>query len=162
MRRFTLIPLFAVAVGCTETSPTEPSRALTGGVAVSAMEVNEKQPVDLPLIACNGETVPMTGEVHVKLKFTTATSGNVSAFFSADYHLSGIGLVTGARYHGTLHIRDQEMASDNVSNFHHRTSLKLVGQGSVPNSDIGFTVHVVTANGETRVEHTDVTTRCMP
>jgi hypothetical protein len=162
MRRLTLIPFLAVAVSCSETAMTGPVPLRTGGAAIDQMVENDRNDVDLPLIACNGEPVPMTGESHIKLKFTTAKSGNVSAFVSADYKLSGVGEITGAQYHASLKIRDQEMASDNVSNFRHRTSLKIIGQGSVPDSHVSFTIHVVVANGETRVENIDSETRCTP
>ena len=160
MRRFTLLSLATVAIGCTEAAPTAPLQS--GASSANQMLTNDKQPVELLLSACNGETVPMSGTLHSKFKLTTSKSGNVSASLSADYKLSGIGDVTGAQYHGSLTIKDQEMVSDNTSHFRHRTLMKLVGQGSVPNSVEGFTVHVVVANGEVRVEHTDVTSSCSP
>src|SRR5438270_4294811 len=129
MRRFTCVPLFAVAVACSNGSVTQPSVARSSSIPARAVETNQKDHVDLLLAACNGEAVLMSGENHLILGFTETKSGNVSAFVSADYNLSGIGAVTGARYNATLRIRDQEMASDNVSDFHYRSSLKLVGQG---------------------------------
>jgi hypothetical protein len=161
MRRFTMLSLIASVAGCTEAAPTTPQLQSVAALA-NAMVANEKQPVDLVFTACNGETVAMSGTVHTRFRLTTSKSGNVSASLSSDYNLSGIGDATGAQYNGKLSIRDQEMATDNVSGFRHRTSLRLVGQGNVPNSVAGFTVHVVIANGETRVEHTDVTSSCDP
>jgi hypothetical protein len=163
MRRFTVIPLLALAAACSEVSPTGTSLQRAEGSLASQVESNTKDAVDFyPLTACNGETVIMTGELHQVFKFTTTKSGNVSAFLSADYSLSGVGSTTGAKYNATTHIRDQEMASDNVSNFSYRTSTKLVGAGKVPNSTIDFTVRVLVANGETRVENIDISTHCSP
>lgn len=160
MRRITTL-LLAGVVGCSEASSTAP-QLQSDAVTANAVVANDKQPVELVVTACNGETVALSGTLHTKLRLTIAKSGNVSATTSFDYDLSGIGAVTGAKYNAKLTIRDQEMASDNVGGFHHRTSLRLVGQGNVPNSVEGFTVHVVVANGEVRVEHTDITSSCEP
>lgn len=161
MRRFSILSLAIAAIGCTETAPSAPQMR---NVAASAntMIANEKQPIELVVTACNGETVVLSGNVHTRFRLTTTKSGNVSAALSADYNLSGIGAVTLARYNGSLSIRDQELATNNVSGFSHRTSMRLVGQGNVPNSVQGFTIHVVVANGAVRVEHMDVTSRCEP
>ena len=161
MRRFTMLSLAAAIVGCTDAAPTAPELQSVAA-SVNAMLSNEKLPVEIAFPACNGETVNMSGTLHQKFRLTTTKSGNVSASLSSDYNLSGIGDVTGAKYNGSLTIRDQEMATDNVSGFRHRTTMKLVGQGNVPNSVEGFTIHVVVANGAVRVEHTDVTSSCEP
>jgi len=163
MRRFTVMSLLTVVAACSEVSPTGTSFQRIEGAVANQVEFNTKDAVDFyPLTACNGETVFMTGELHQVFKFTTTKSGNVSAFASADYSLSGVGTTTGAQYRATTHIRDQEMASDNVSNFSYRTSTKLVGSGKVPNSVVDVTVRVLFANGETRVEKIDTSTRCSP
>ena len=160
MRRFTML-LLAGVVGCSE-APLAAPQLQSDAVTANAMIANAKQPIDLVVTACNGEGVALSGTLHTKLRLTIAKSGNVSATSSFDYDLSGIGSVTGATYNAKLTIRDQEMASDNVGGFYHRTSLRVVGQGNVPNSVEGLTVHVVIANGEVRVEHTDITSSCEP
>lgn len=161
MRRFTMLSLAAATVGCTEAAPVAP-QLQSGATSANAMVANDKQEVELALPACNGETVAMSGTLQTRLKLTTTKSGNVSAALSADYNLSGIGDITGGRYNGSLSIRDQEMATDNVSGFQHRTRMRLVGQGNLPNSIEGFTIHVVIASGAVRVEHTDITSSCEP
>ena len=163
MKRFTVLSLLSVVAACSDVSPTGTSFQRVENALASQVESNTKDDVDFyPLTACNGETVFMTGVLHQVFKFTTTKSGNVSAFVSADYSLSGVGTTTGAEYHATTHIRDQEMASDDVSNFSYRTSTKLVGTGKVPNSEVDLTIHVLFANGETRVEKIDASTRCSP
>ena len=163
MRRFTVLSLLTVATACSEVSPTAPSLQRVDAAPANQVEYNTKDAVDFyPVTACNGETVFMTGQLHQVFKFTTTKSGNVSAFVSADYNLSGVGTTTGAEYRATTHIRDQEMASDNVSNFSYRTSTKLIGSGKVPNSTLDVTVRVLFANGETRVERVENSTSCAP
>jgi hypothetical protein len=161
MRRFTVISLLAAAAACNEVSPTETSLQ-RAGVALASQAENQKDAVELLLSACNGELVPMSGTLHQTFKFTDTKSGNVNAFVSADYNLSGVGPVTGADYRGSLKIRDQEMSSDNASTFSYRTAIKMIGAGSVPNSTVDVTVRVHVANGETRVESVETSTRCTP
>ena len=166
MRARAFLPFLAV-VGCSEVvAPTQQSAASPTPRGASRelfenskIELTPGTPVANP---CNGETVEVNAVLHTMIKFTTPPSGNVSAFVSTTYDFHGTGTVTGAKYNGSVQIRDQEMANDNgTSVFHLKSpSFRIIGQGQTPDFFSDFTVKVVTANGETRVEMVDQTFRC--
>ena len=159
MKRSILFTAVAAAVACTESALTQPALTRAGGSAL--VTENDRQSASLPpQTACNGEIVQLEGTLHTQFSFTETKSGNVSVHLSADYTVSGVGSLTGAKYQGSLRIRDQEVATSNVADVRQRSTFRLIGQGNVPNSVMESTIHILVSNGQTRVEVVDVSTHC--
>jgi hypothetical protein len=127
---------------------------------------NEKQPVDeIIFVPCAnngaGENVELTGNVHI-LIHTTLNGNN----FNTKYHvqpqgISGVGLTTGIRYHGSGvtqqqikgSLKNETYTETDINNF------KIVGNG------VNYRIHVnthitVNANGETTGTVNNFTSDC--
>jgi len=127
---------------------------------------NEKQPVDeIIFVPCAnngaGENVELTGNVHI-LIHTTLNGNN----FNTKYHvqlqgISGVGLTTGIRYHGSGvtqqqikgSLKNETYTETDINNF------KIVGHG------VNYRIHVnthitVNANGETTATVNNFTSDC--
>ena len=158
MRKLALLPVIALAACAESSMPTQP---LSGSSANAAHMVHTKDEVlSMPVVACNGEVVDLSGTVHMKVDFKQTPSGNVTASFSADYNLSGVGSVTGAKYHAKQKISESAHVKDDKVDVKSSVSLHLVGQGKVPNTTIGFSTRTVIVDGDVKVSRTDVTNRC--
>ena len=158
MRKLAFVPVLALAACVDSSMPTAP---LSGGSANAAHLVHTKEEVlSMPIVACNGELVDLHGTVHTKVDFKQTPSGNFSSSFSADYNLSGVGSVTGAKYHAKQKISESAHVSDNTTVAKNKVSLRMVGQGKVPDTIIGFSVHTVIVDGEIKVSRTDMTNLC--
>jgi hypothetical protein len=157
MRIPAILFVFAV-VGCSDAASTAPVAGAGANAAKVFHETDEA--VSLSLVACNGEAVELTGRSHIKVNFTQTPSGHIVSSFSLDYHLSGVGVETGAEYSATQKVTEKAVITDNVAVSTSGVTTRLVGKGKVPNSVLSFTTHTVFANGELRVSHSNVKTTC--
>jgi hypothetical protein len=160
-----LFVLAALALaGCGEVkSPTSVAQnRLTPRGAAGDMLVNETTPVDLGFVACNGELVPLSGNVQYKYEITTPASGSFHARITSDYTFSGFGSVTGAKYEGGARFVDKENYNSGAATvFNVEMSVHMIGQGSVPNSWLdGTTAFTINANGDMTHNAGTYTTRC--
>src|SRR5436309_12688435 len=119
MRLLALLPLVAV-VGCSEIAvPVEPRARAPQSPGAPAYEklVNEKDDVfAVAVTACNGEIVVLDGTVHLQIFFGMSPSGGANFRISVDYHLKGVGAVTGAKYAADVGFREKDFAAgDNLT-----------------------------------------------
>jgi hypothetical protein len=119
----------------------------------AAVTTDVKVPVNIPVfIPCaaggTGELVVLQGDLHVLLRFTVSTSGNIhAAMHFQPQGISGVGQTTGDKYQGTgvtqtevnLTVGTEETM---VNNF------RIIGQGNGNNFLLHETFHItINANG---------------
>ena len=154
---FALLPVLALAA-CMESTAPQP---LSGSAANSAQLLNEKDEALTVLVnACNGEPVILTGTVHIKASFVFAPSGKFRASSSTSYNLSGVGMETGVAYHATEKFTERANFTANGAVSSNEISLRMVGQGDVPNSVIRMVERTVIQDGEIKVSRSDVRVSC--
>jgi hypothetical protein len=132
----------------------------------NASAINDTQnfsdPFDAVFFGCT-EPIHFTGDLHVLLHFTATGSGN----FSSKFHfqpqgVSGVGLVTGAKYEATGVSQDEYSVNGPfpyeetyINNF------RLIGQGPDNNLLIHENLHItVNANGYLTVFHDNFSAEC--
>src|SRR5438093_6343542 len=97
MRRRLLIVLAVLATG------------LLAVTSASAQATTAKIPFDIVLApdeAC-GEAIHLSGTLLIQFSFTESSGGNVvDAFHASPQGVTGVGLTSGATYHGTGVTRD--------------------------------------------------------
>jgi len=127
---------------------------------------NEKQPIDeIIFVPCAnngaGENVELKGNVHI-LIHTTLNGNN----FNTKYHvqpqgISGVGLTTGIRYHGSG-VTQQQIKGSLKNGSHSETyinNFKIVGGGV--NYKIHDNMHItINANGETTASIDNFSSDC--
>jgi hypothetical protein len=152
---FTLIAGTLLFITCKKETTGIVSSSQQLSAKATTFTSNEKQYVDeIIFIPCAnngaGENVELKGTIHI-LIHTTLNGNN----FKAKYHvqpqgISGVGLTTGIRYHGSGvtqqeirgSLKDQQHTETNINNF------KIVGAGV--NYKVHDNVHItVNADGET-------------
>jgi hypothetical protein len=150
-------------LGCGDVArgPTTPTRAASALFGVSANSAttettNLQVPVNiLVFVPCAnngaGETVLLTGDLHVLMHVTESSSGN----FHVKVHfqpmgISGEGAVTGDQYHGTgvtqeeFNVNGPLPSTDTFIN-----NFRIIGQGPGNNFLVHQTFHItINANGE--------------
>lgn len=145
--------------GAASVSPAPVLSAPTTGAR--EVLVNDKSNVELVLVACNGETVVLSGKQHYVVNVSTDHNGNTKLSVSNNTHFSGYGTVTGAKYEGELVYMDKEASTDDQFTFNTSTVLKLKGQGKVPDTDLEFsTKFTVHADGSVTGEDDDFKSTC--
>ena len=113
-------------------------------------------------IACNGESVPVTGSIHLVFHFTANDNGS-SDFSMNNYHAEGVGQTTGTEY---LLVRHAGLTEYFGNGFGPATltfldRARLIGRGNVPDTLIKFTFHfTVNANGDLIVNRFESSTEC--
>ena len=156
-KSFVLLPVLALAA-CMESTAPQP---LSGSVANSAQLLNEKDEALTVLVnACNGEAVILSGTVHTKASFVLTPNGKFRASSSTSYNLSGVGTETGVTYHATEKFAERANVTSNGSVSSNEISLRMVGQGDVPNSVIRMVERTVVQDGDIKVSRSDVRTSC--
>jgi hypothetical protein len=154
-KSFALLPVLALAACMESTAP------LSGSAANASQLLNEKDEVlTVRVNACNGEPVILTGTVHTKADFVLTPSGKFRASSSSSYNLSGVGMETGVAYHATEKFAERASVTANGSVSSNEISLRLIGQGDVPNSVIRMVERTVIQNGEIKVSRSDVRVSC--
>ena len=123
--------------------------------------VNAKDSTPAEYVACNGELV-VGGQIeHDVSGFTLSSSDHSTAFVTADFHITGVGTITGVRYEGKQSIKDKSMSGDGADVYRLTVTTQLVSQTSVPNTYMDFEFDAVTnANGTVVFSTTDMRTRC--
>ena len=103
-------------------------------------------------IACNGEEVIMSGELHITFQTTVDSGGGIHERFTlVPHNVRGVGSVTGTQYkavggnHWHVFTADADSAP---FNFTQAEMFNLVSQGGNENLQLKFTFHgTVNANG---------------
>ena len=103
-------------------------------------------------IACNGEEVIVTGELHITFQTTVDAGGGLHERFTlVPHNVRGVGSVTGTQYKavGGNHWHVFTAGADSLPfNFAQAEMLNLVSQGDSDNLQLVFTVHgTVNTNG---------------
>ena len=131
--------------------------------AVIEHEVNV--PVDITLIACNGESVQMTGNAHTLIRRTDAAqTGRFSIGAHISLHLTGVGATTGGQYAFNSTINETQAFDQDFESAAEFTSVQPVtmsGAGTESNFRFKITFHVtVSATGESTASHFDFFSSC--
>jgi len=130
----------------------------------AAIETNAKVPITVAvLIPCVPEVVVLTGEIHALVTEEEDSNGgsHVKTHFQPQ-GISGVGMVTGAKYQGTgvtqEHINEHSglpFEDTFVNNF------RIIGQGPGNNFLVHTNIHVtVNANGVVTAMVTNASTEC--
>jgi hypothetical protein len=153
---------FLVLAGCKDfTAPTHSHNALVPR-GNGEMLANYKTDFDAPgfLTACNGETVTMTGTIHIMLKETDTPNGGISVFTNIKEDLSGIGDITGLKYEGSQ-TSDYRVEQNGATVVDVPVSIRLISQGKSPNFFYDSVLHITfNDNGIVTAERASETTRC--
>lgn len=121
---------------------------------------------DAVAIACNGEEVIMSGELHLTFQTTIDDGGGIHERFTLVPHaVRGVGSVTGTQYqavggnHWHVFTADAESAS---LNFTQAEMFNLISQGGNDNLQLRFTFHAtVNANGVETVYFDSSSEKCV-
>ncbi len=138
--------------------------SLAGAVpARAAVQTNVSVPIALAVdIPCAGETVILSGNLHVLFLLTADNAGGflLKAHFQPQ-GISGVGMTTGAKYQGTgvtqeeTHFKSVPFEDTFVNNF------KIIGQGPGNNLLMHENFHVtVNGNGIVTVVHDNISASC--
>jgi hypothetical protein len=119
--------------------------------AQAAVTVNTRVPIDLLVtIPCTGDTVELTGPLHILSSFTI-NANQVSGYDHAQPQgVSGTDLTTGAKYQGTGVTQDQFSLRlvNGQAQFSSVNNFKIIGQGSAANYLVHENTHLTfNANG---------------
>jgi hypothetical protein len=130
--------------------------------AAGAATTTQRVPVDFIAAGC-GEDIHLTGTI---LTSTTVTpnhgGGFLVAFHSNPQGVTGVGLTSGALYHGTGVTRETTTVNG-ASTDTFVNSFKLIGPGSTPNSLETDVFHVtIDANGNVTSVVASTTIKCQP
>jgi hypothetical protein len=112
---------------------------------------------------CNGETIVLSGSVHIVVRNTTDSDGGIHSTIENNYQgVTGVGQTTGATYH----VANNSIFTANSkppfpAEFSFPSTTKVIGQGNVPNflADVHFKA-TVNANGDTTVAFFGSETQC--
>lgn len=117
-------------------------------------------------IACNGEEVIVTGELHITFQTTVDSGGGIHERFTlVPHNVRGVGSVTGTQYkavggnHWHVFTADADSAP---FNFTQAEMFNLVSQGSSENLQLKFTFHgTVNAIGVEAVFFDQASAQCL-
>jgi hypothetical protein len=137
-------------------------------VAKAAVTTNESVPLAITVfIPCAnggaGETVTLTGELHVLLTFTINGNNISGKTHFQPQGISGLGDVTGAKYQGTGVTQDQFKSSLQNGQFEESfvNNFRMIGQGPGNNFLVHENLHItVNANGDVTVMHDNLSVEC--
>ncbi|HEX5836769.1 MAG TPA: hypothetical protein VFY26_02980 [Anaerolineales bacterium] len=125
------------------------------------------EPIDgASAIACNGEEVIVTGELHITFQTTVDAAGGIHERFTlVPHNVRGVGSVTGTQYkavggnHWHVFTGDADFAP---FNFTQAEMFNLVSQGGSDNLQLKFTFHgTVNANGVETVFFDRASAQCL-
>lgn len=138
-------------------------------VYAQAVTITERivEPLDgATAIACNGEEVIVTGELHVTFQTTVDAVGGIHERFTlVPHNVRGVGSVTGTQYKAVggnhWHVFTGD-ADSGPFNFTQAEMFNLVSQGSSENLQLKFTFHgTVNANGLETVFFDRASAQCL-
>ena len=109
-----------------------------------------------------GELVTLSGEVHAVFIVTSDAHGgrHISTHFT-NRGVSGVGLTTGDKYHGTGDNRFSSSSRAAMSEFTFVNNFHVISTGAGRNLPLHETVHVtINANGEVAASVMDISVKC--
>jgi hypothetical protein len=123
------------------------------------------EPLDASVIACNGEEVTLTGELHLTFQTTIDARGGIHERFTLVPHkIRGVGSVTGTQYSLVGGHRSHFNADADSAPliFMNTEMFNLVSQGGTDNLQAKINFHVtVNANGVETVLVDSLSVRCV-
>lgn len=122
-------------------------------------------PITPGFVSCEGETVFLSGDVHILLHRTIDAANGVHTVLEENFAgIQGFGVVSGARYIATD--SKQEIFNgkpDAAREDTFQRTAQLVAQGGLSNVQLHVIGHLTTnANGETTVDFVTVRAECQP
>ena len=116
-------------------------------------------------VSCDGETVNLSGKMHILAHATTdARSGRHVVLQINTASIKGVGESSGSEYVSSTTNHDSINDPDTLGGQSEHTLITkflLVGKGRLPDMFVKTTLHVtVNANGEVTAEVTNVTAEC--
>jgi hypothetical protein len=171
MKRLTLTGLAMTAtlalVACGDVTPIAPAATIqpVDLEPRPAMVQNTRVPFVLNLTnPCNGERVPLVGELHLRTAMTVDQGGGSHVSGGLNGHFTGVGQTTGVRYVSTW----AQPVTNNVhpvgtaaTDLTIVTNRQVVAQGAAPNFYLKQRIHVTrNANGELTVTRFEFTVAC--
>ena len=140
---------------------------IVGMSAIVSAEVTQNLVIPFNAVignACLGESVALTGNLHILVIQQRTGNGMLMASHSQPAGVSGTGVVSGASYRGTGVTRNVTF-NDGTPPFDFTlvNNFRIVGSGSANNYMVHSTIHMtVNANGEVTAEVTKTETTCRP
>jgi len=169
LRSVTLGMTVALLAACGDNlaSPDGPPADLAPALAATQeVTTNSSAPINFDLwVECAnggaGESVALTGSMHVTTHTTQSASGNIHTKFQFQPQgLSGTGLLTGQKYISNG-IQQGSFTTHAGSTITTVNRLRMIGQGSAPDFYLSELVHItVNATGETTAEFEFHSTDC--
>ncbi len=135
--------------------------------AAEATTFTESFTVDITpgFVSCEGETIFLSGEVHILLHGTIDAANGVHAVHEENFAgVQGVGTESGARYIATDSKQEifngkPDAAQENTF----QRSAQLIAQGSLSNAELHVIGHLTTnANGEVTVDFITIRFECQP
>ena len=133
-----------------------------GRAGTTTSKTNETFPFDAIMYGCT-EPIQFSGSIHIVTTQTTTASGNMHFMTHAQPQaLSGVGLLSGARYQGTgATINSAHIGMSGSYNSSFVNNFRLIGQGPDNNLLIHENFHVTfNANGELTAIHDNFSFDC--
>ena len=146
LNRITLVGLFAAALVVSAPLLPTPARAQANTVTT-----NETIPFSSVVVeTCNGNSVTLTGQLHLVHHFTTDSSGGTHMTTHTNYQgVEGTSAPVPVAYQAVS--SNTHKFKDNGNNpqsvFHNVDRVRLISQGSTDNLILNFTTHT-TVNAE--------------
>jgi hypothetical protein len=148
---------FAALAACSDaprqdlTAPLAPRLGSVSGQSASTFTTNEVIPFGFEAAECGGETVVVSGRLHLVMHGTISSSGHVNAVLQVNpQNIRGFGLTTGAEYlaPGMLHtVTNMNGPAPVIETF--VNNFELIGLGAAPNFVLHHNMHVtINANGD--------------
>ena len=155
------------ACGENPASPNGPAADLVPSLAATqVVSTNLSSPINFEQwVECAnggaGESVALTGAMHIVSHSTQSASGNIQVKFQFQPQgLSGIGMLTGQKYVSNG-VQQQSFGTRAGVSFTIVNKLRMIGQGSAPDFYLSELLHVtVNANGVTTVDNESLSTDC--
>jgi hypothetical protein len=165
MKRHALFALAFAALAACETSPSAPTPREPSVAGPSfAVVVNHRLPFAFPFFVnpCNGEPVPITGEVHELERETQDASGGSHSGFRISAHGEGVGVTTGVKYRwNDIFGAHRNLNSSGSENLTFAGPFLLIGKGKAPDFQLYGVFHfTINANGELTAFKDDFTFQC--
>jgi hypothetical protein len=170
--------LSAVTTGWTGQNPTQPTALLqptafnisaqtegprtvtaTSTLSANGGTVHAVIPQNFTLTsACFGEPVHITGEVYEVIKVHQTGNGLLTMVHHNPAGVSGVGLLSGATYHGTGVGQGVTFGDED---FTFVLSFNVIGEGSAGNFLVHQTIHMTTtANGDVTADVLSLSMNC--
>ncbi len=165
------------ATGCTAQSPAQPTALTQPAGVIIAAQAGEPRTVTAPSTLsangtahavipqdftlnnpCFGEPVHITGEVHEVIQYQETGNGLLTMVHHNPAGVSGLGLISGAIYHGTGAGQGVTFGDED---FTFVLRFDIIGEGSAANFKLDLTIHMTTnASGDVTADVSNVSMTC--